>query len=99
MTTKRAKSKPTECRHLHDILLKMSGVFACCKLKPPERINVKHLYLQRPVHFVRASRVTKIKKKRSGNQRIFSNRGEGDGGGGGVGIKTKTSLTYLILIH
>ena len=92
MTTKRAKSKPTECRHLHDILLKMSGVFACCKLKPPERINVKHLYLQRPVHLVRASRVTKYLKEKKVVTSTFLATGErGTGEGGGVGIKTETA--------
>ena len=59
MTTKKAKSKPTECWHSRDIFLRMGSVFACCKLKPPKKINVKHLYPQRSFHFVRANRVTK----------------------------------------
>ena len=81
MTTKKAYSKPTECWHLRDILLKMSSAFACCKLKPPRRIDFKHLHPQRSVHRVRASRVTKYLKK-SDNQHGFSNLGEGGGGGG-----------------
>ena len=64
MTTKKAKSKPTECWHLRDILLKMSNAFACCKLKLPRKINFKHLHPQRSVHHVRASRVTKYFKKK-----------------------------------
>ena len=81
MTTKKAKSKPTECWHLRDILLKMSSAFACCKLKPPRRINFKHLHPQRSVHHVRASRVTKYLKKKVITSTFLATRGRGEGGG------------------
>ena len=72
---------------------KMSSAFACCKLKPPRRINVKHLHPQRSVHLVRASRVTKYFKKKSDNQHVLATRERG-GGGRGEAIKTKKPYPF-----
>ena len=87
MTTKKAKSKPTECWHLRDILLKMSSAFPCCKLKPPRRIHFKHLHPQRSVHHVRASRVTKYLKKKVITSTFLATRGRGEGGGSNKDLK------------
>ena len=63
---------------------KMSSAFACCKLNPPRRINVKHLHPQRSVHLVRASRVTKYFKKK-----VITR-----GAGRGEAIKTKKPYPF-----
>ena len=98
MTTKTAKSKPTECWHSRDILLRMTSVFACCKLKTSQKDQSQTSLPAETFPFREGKSSFEILKEKSDNQHVYSNWREGGGGRGG-GNKDINSLTHLILFH